>query len=110
MLFRSSATGWLVVHITNNYVNLLPVMEATLAGLGLSGRHVQYDEGFAGDVTYGSHWVVAARDPELLRLLDIASSPWLELSKTSPAQDWTDDFSNLFRALRWSEAGVFSPQ
>jgi hypothetical protein len=109
-LQKLSDTGWLVVHITNNYVNLLPVMEATLADLGLSGRHVQYDEAFAGDVTYGSHWVVAARDPELLRLLDIASSRWLELNNTSTARAWTDDFSNLFRALRWREAGVFSRQ
>ncbi len=109
-LQKLSATGWLVIHITNTYVDLLPVMEATLADLGLAGRTIDYRDAYTPDVQYNSRWVVAARNAELLDRFDIAASRWEPTGLPTGQQPWTDDFSNLFRALRWSEAGVFARQ
>ena len=104
---KLSDTGWLVVHITNSYIDLLPVVTATLAEIGMVGRTIDFGGGFPTiDFTYNSAWVVAARTPEELEAFDRAANPWTPLEPVA-ARPWTDDFSNLFRALRWGEAGVF---
>jgi hypothetical protein len=107
-LRKLSPTGWLAVHITNSYVDLLPVVRATLAELKLAGRAVQWNDGYPIlDFSYNSHWVVAARSTDQLQAFDRAATRWLPLEGAGDGRVWTDDFSNLFRALRWGEAGVF---
>ena len=105
---KLSETGWLVVHITNTYLDLLPVVTANVRALGLVGRAIDWRGGFPSDYTNNSQWVVVARSQDYLGGFDRPATTWpvLDLEATSE-RPWTDDFSNLFRALRWG-AGVFA--
>src|SRR5205823_1896416 len=60
-LRKLSPTGWLIVHITNTYLDLLPVITATVNDLGLAGRYIDFTGGSPRDYIYSSEWVVAAR-------------------------------------------------
>lgn len=47
-----------------------------------------------------SHWVVMARSPEEISYLSI-NSQWQRLEGREGARVWSDDFSNILRAIRW---------
>lgn len=47
-----------------------------------------------------SHWVVMARSPEEISYLSI-NSQWQRLNGSKGARVWSDDFSNILRAIRW---------
>ena len=51
---------------------------------------------------------VAARTPEELAAFDRGVIQWQPVERPAGAAPWTDDFSNLFRALRWNSAGIFA--
>lgn len=104
---KLSETGWLVVHITNTYLNLSPVVAATVHELGLVGRTIDWRGGYPGDFTNNSQWVVVARSQDYLTGFDRPATQWPILETETTERPWTDDFSNLFRALRWG-AGVFA--
>ena len=94
--------GVLLIHISNRYVELAPVLKAAADHLGLALlRNVytptprEHDRG-----GYDSDWVVIAASPANLTV--IAARPgWQDIAPGAPATLWTDDYSNLFRALKW---------
>ena len=47
-----------------------------------------------------SHWIVMARSPEEISYLSI-NSQWQRLYGRKGARVWSDDFSNILRAIRW---------
>jgi hypothetical protein len=80
---RLRAGGTLAVHITNRYLDLCPVVRAAAASLHKRA-------------------VLIHNDPDPAR--QVSSADWAILSDgDAPAQAgrlWTDEYSNLFRALR----------
>ncbi len=107
-LRKLSPDGELLIHITNIYLDLMPIMAATVADLGLYGRYIDFTAGVPADYIYNSTWVVAARRHEALDAFNKGVIQWPDLEPAPGARPWTDDFSNLFRAMRWNEAGVFA--
>ncbi|MBX3442432.1 MAG: fused MFS/spermidine synthase [Planctomyces sp.] len=88
--------GIIAFHISNLYFDLRPVVDAIAETRGLSTATIE-DRGtvYPGDAT--SVWTLVARDPSILEAEGIAEAAQTPQSKRVL---WTDDHSNLFRALQ----------
>jgi hypothetical protein len=94
--------GVLLVHISNQNLRLEPVVAALADDAGLIGIINEYDPGplrEVRDLDYGCDWVVLAnRNAGVGGLL--SASSWRDL-KDPGQKPWTDDYSNVFRVIRW---------
>jgi spermidine synthase len=108
LYFRKLAPkGMVLFHITNTYIDLLPVVANIVESLGLHARHVDYHEAMMTPFALPSEWVVVARPGEN----DLQRFGWQMVPWDSPVPDprigvWTDDYSNVIRSLRWDQYGV----
>jgi hypothetical protein len=95
--------GLIALHISNNYVDLGPVVrelarDAGLVGLDLNETTIPPNELIQGRLA--SHWIVLARrQADLDRLADRPG--WRPLAGPPEAAVWTDDYSDLAGRLRW---------
>jgi SAM-dependent methyltransferase len=92
--------GLLLIHATNRYLELPPVIARLAADKGLHSVLVS-DDGATHEDTHASRsdWVALARSPAYLAKL--ASAPGAStLVPDGRAPLWTDDFNNLFRILK----------
>ena len=94
--------GMIALHLSNRYLDLVPVVAALEEELGLAGRvraTSQLTTEQLSDGMSGSTWAVLARDESSLRSL--ARSPaWRDLETKPGVRAWTDDYSNVFRVFR----------
>ncbi|NOX99398.1 MAG: ferrichrome ABC transporter permease [Verrucomicrobia bacterium] len=97
------ADGILAIHISNRYLDLVPVVRSSLAGIKIDAvqiLHVSTDlDILPKDTPIESHWILATGDRKFLTQAEIvrAHSPWDDSKETIR---WTDQYSSLFRALR----------
>ena len=98
-LSRLNPDGVLALHISNNHLDLRPVVAGIMRDLRLAGR-VQV-QGTTDMTTgkFGSQWTVLARSEAALGVL-ATDGRWKPLQLTD-ARTWTDDFSNIWSVLRW---------
>jgi len=98
--------GVLLFHITNRHVKLAAVLGNLAETLGLATR-ARLDTGLDAEAKArheaASHWVVMSRRAETLAGL-APDARWEPLRPDRFVGVWTDDFSNLFRALHLREA------
>ena len=108
LYFRKLAPGGMVLfHITNTYIDLLPVVANIVEELGLHARHVDYHEIMMTPFALPSEWVVVARRGENdLERFGLQMVPWDEPTPDPRIGIWTDDYSNVIRSLRWEQYGV----
>jgi hypothetical protein len=99
-LSKLAEGGILVFHVSNRSLNLKPI----LADLAESRKLVciGFDDlkpsSFEGKDP--SQWLVMARaEPEISNLS--INSQWKQLNGRKGARVWSDDFSNILRAIRW---------
>jgi hypothetical protein len=89
--------GILAVHISNQHLNLAPVVESVARTVGLKSRRLLYQPP-QGSSAFRSEWVLTASDEAW------AAHPTLAEAGTplppTDVQPWTDDYSNLLRVLR----------
>jgi spermidine synthase len=90
--------GVLAVHITNGYLDLLPVVWNLADHFNLH-RLVITDPG-DGHFTSASTWVLLARDPSVLAIPAIASHATPLSGYHTSLRLWTDEYSNLFQILK----------
>ena len=89
--------GVIAFHLTNRFLNLVPVVEGIANRLGL--RALWIDDPGMDILGNASSWVLLAKDPARLndrRLADSATA-------IPPRRDWrvwTDDFNNLVQVLK----------
>jgi hypothetical protein len=104
-LARLADDGLLAFHISCLHVRLHPVVGNLAKDAGLACRIRQDLKISQADMRAGkltSEWVVLARRPEALGPL--ANDPhWPPLPGDPASPVWTDDYSNLFRAINWEE-------
>jgi hypothetical protein len=99
-LSKLADDGILAFHISNRSLDLKPI----LADLAESRKLecIGFDDlnpgSFEGKDP--SQWVVMARTSEEISNLSI-NSQWQPLSGRSGGRVWSDDFSNIIRAIRW---------
>ncbi|MFA6318768.1 MAG: fused MFS/spermidine synthase [Elusimicrobiota bacterium] len=97
---RLRAGGALVVHCSNNSLDLAPVLSAGMSGLGMEGFTKAASpaaEGPDAGLLRESQWFAGTRDKALAERL--AAAGWVRVE--ADAKDaWSDDHKNIFRALR----------
>lgn len=98
-LERLRSGGLLAFHVSNRYVDLEPVLGRIALALGLEGR-TRLDDGDGTHAHTGSRWVVLARDVGSLGALGV-DHRWTGLRAPDGGRPWTDDYSNILRALRF---------
>ncbi|MDP1826397.1 MAG: fused MFS/spermidine synthase [Archangium sp.] len=90
----------LALHVSNRYLNLLPVVARLARELGFHSLVVDIDKGQPEDWALSSLWVLLSKDPEALRLgvpADDASS----LATIAEGPLWTDEFTSLWGLVVW---------
>jgi len=95
--------GVLLVHISNQHLQLEPVVAALAADAGLAGFINEYTPGAvreSGELDYRCDWVVLVKRREDAGGLT-ANLNWRGLAMGRPQRPWTDDYSNVFRVIRW---------
>jgi SAM-dependent methyltransferase len=90
--------GILAVHISNRYLDLRPVVAAVSRSAGLEARFVTNPDDDLRDVLR-SDWVLAAAPvPGFDENLESRSQA---IASAAGVRLWTDEYSNLFRILKW---------
>jgi SAM-dependent methyltransferase len=96
-----SPRGLLLVHISNRYIELEPVLSAAARERGLAAA-IRNDNPADRTLLTPSAWVALSRDPAQLRAL-AASRPdarWDKLAPPAP-RVWTDDHASILPYVRW---------
>ncbi len=89
--------GVIAFHVTNRYLNLVPVVEGIAQELDLHALWIE-DPGLDA-LGNASSWVLLSRDPSRLndpRLVD----PSIAITTRRDWRVWTDDFNNLVQVLK----------
>jgi hypothetical protein len=95
--------GVLMVHISNQRIDLQPVVAALARDAGmvaLIGEHDPKGSEESKDLDYTCDWVALARRPEDLGSL-VTDKRWHWLTAKPGNQPWTDDYSNVFSFIKW---------
>ena len=95
---RMTDNGVIVVHVSNRYVDLVPVL-ARVAGA--VGANICYKESVNQGPHYtGSYWMFISWDKGVFD--KIASRPtWITVTaKDHPGRVWTDNYSSILPAMR----------
>jgi hypothetical protein len=88
--------GILAVHVSNRYLNLVPVVARSALDLGKLAMQIS-DDGDTEDYFSASDWILVSSDRTLFKDPLFKTST---LAKTQPGlRPWTDDYSNLIRIL-----------
>jgi hypothetical protein len=101
-LAHLNRNGVLVMNISNNNVDLRPVVAGLMRDLGLTGRlQLQIPKVPLSTGLFPSHWAVLARSEEALG--PIADDTRWKPLVPGDTRVWTDDFSNLWSVLTWRD-------
>ena len=99
-LSKLAEGGILAFHVSSRSLNLSPI----LADLAESRNLIciRFDDSKPGSLEGKdpSQWVVMARSSPEISYLSI-NSQWERLNGRKGTRVWSDDFSNILRAIRW---------
>lgn len=95
--------GIAVLHISNRFIDLEPVVAAIARDLGLAVM-VRNDTPYDQPHLTSSAWVALARDPKVLEALADRrhDAPWEKL-QTAGGRGWTDDYASILPYIRWNK-------
>jgi hypothetical protein len=104
-LYRSklSEKGVLVVHLSNRYLDLEPVVGRLIQAAGVAGL-IRVNTGRTPELESSgdpSIWAAIASNPFSLGALR-HNTRWRPLRIREGVALWTDDFSNIFSVFLWS--------
>ena len=100
-LSKLTNNGIIALHITNNYVNLEPIISSLAKEKGLAAL-IKRSSGGTDHLTYASSWVILAK--ESANFLELRKrGGWRKLEKNN-LKPWTDDYSNILEAIVWERA------
>ena len=100
---KLAADGVLVVHISNRFLDLAPVLARIVEEQGyaaLRGVRSTFDRDIDRAGTQ-SVWALLARNQETLDALALGEM-WGPLETPPAGRVWSDDFSNLLEVIRWT--------
>ncbi|HME37723.1 MAG TPA: fused MFS/spermidine synthase [Steroidobacteraceae bacterium] len=90
--------GILAFHLSNQYLDLPPVVEQIARGAGFQAVLIA-DRPPTSSLSAASDWVLVTRNAAFLRQPDIAAHTAPIAARTG-LPEWTDQFSNLFQILK----------
>lgn len=105
LYMRKLAPGGIaLLHISNRYLALEPVVANLVEDAGLAGLVQEHQPGADESHLGGSSstWVAVAREPDDLTILD-SWDGWRQPTRDPAIGVWTDDYSNVFRTLVWGK-------
>ena len=95
--------GVLAIHVSNRYLDLVPIVWRIARHLELATAVIDAD----GDQdSWRSTWVLLTRDVATLQAPAIARAAATEVPRPAPL--WRDDYSNLFQALHFAPQALNS--
>ena len=95
-----SDKGILLVHVSNRFLDLAPMVNGVAQANGLRARILR-DPGGSIRGSTPSWWIALAQDEAVLaRLPDGETADWIALPDP-PKQIWTDDFASILPFLQW---------
>jgi hypothetical protein len=104
VLYRQklSPDGLLVIHVSNQYVNLWPVIasEAEEAHLSIARKQRVTEDKDAALAILGSRWVAITADARKTDRL-IKEGGWQHAHPGAGARVWTDDLSSIVGLFNW---------
>ena len=94
--------GVIALHTSNRFIELAPVIARLAAERGYAGLIQNYtpDEGARLRSAYESEWIVIGRNADDIAFV-AGDDRWESLASAGLGDLWTDDYSNLFRAVMW---------
>jgi hypothetical protein len=95
--------GVLLFHISNRYMDLVPVVDRVAAELKLTAflsHDGEVSDAERAEGKQPSTWVILARDRRLLAPF-AGDAKWQPLSGDRKGDLWTDNYSNILQVLRW---------
>jgi hypothetical protein len=99
-LSKLAEGGILVFNVSNRTLNLKPILADLAASRDLICINFDDLKPSSLEGKDPSQWIVMARsEPEISNLS--INSQWQPLKGTKGGRVWTDDFSNILRAIRW---------
>ncbi|MCS6291816.1 MAG: fused MFS/spermidine synthase [Nitrospira sp.] len=100
-LRKLAPEGLLVIHISNRYLALEPVLANLGESLHLTGLK-QFGESDRAALKYAADIVIMAREKEAFGALG-KDPRWTPLQQSPTVGLWSDDFSNVVSAIKWSK-------
>jgi hypothetical protein len=94
--------GLLFFHISNRLFDLVPVLSriAAASGASMASARVEVAPELSRETgRFTSHWVVLTRDDGQHHRL-VADGGWTNVPSDAALPAWTDDFVNIFEAIR----------
>lgn len=95
---RTSPQGILLLHVSNRYYDLVPILARAARDLRLHGAFVHRLRDLAPDQDPSSYVALAAAREPIDSL--VAARGWRRLEDVAPGALWTDDHANVLSALR----------
>ncbi len=95
-----AADGLLVIHVTNRFLDLKPVVAGLAAAGGWQAVHLEYRPAADDRLANRSDWIALSRDPARIAALRSANPAWAALPPASRTV-WSDDFASVLPTLRW---------
>jgi hypothetical protein len=94
--------GLLLVHISNRFLSLEPVVEAAARSGGWTAVALTYHPSFAEEMQEAatSDWIALSRSPGTIAKLKARGGVWRELQATPGFTPWTDDYATILPVLR----------
>ena len=93
--------GLLVLHISNRYIELGPILAAAARHRRLAAA-LRDDNPADRRMLTGSTWIVMARDANRIEALEQTrpDAPWTDPGTPAP-HIWTDDYASILPYIRW---------
>ena len=92
--------GLLLVHVTNRFLNLVPVVKAQADQMGLEAVLVK-SPGNAEKGVAPAQWMILTGNRDFLGRPDVKTRLTRDVEQQPEAPLWTDDFVSLWRILKW---------
>jgi SAM-dependent methyltransferase len=93
--------GLLLVHISNRFLELEPVVAAAARTGGWQGTRLVYEPPASeGSQAATSDWIALSRDRGVIRKLIARGGGWRSLQSRAGFAPWTDDYATILPVLR----------
>jgi spermidine synthase len=92
--------GLLLVHISNRFIDLEPVVAAVARENGWRAAKRHYRPSALDPDATASVWIALSRDPRPLAVLRAADPEWVPLRARPGFAAWTDDYSTILPLLK----------
>ena len=91
--------GLLLVHISNRFMDLTPVVAAAAESGGWRAIQLFDEPPAGGEVGSLSHWIALSRDPAVLEKLQGIGDGWVAVRHYPSFRGWTDDYASILPLL-----------